>query len=62
VQEVAADAGGIDILFNAIGMEGVQGPSLFEMPGEQYLERLAGSCLLPRLPSTAEVASMASST
>lgn len=35
--EIAAKAGHIDILFNAIGMEDVQGPALLDMPVEDFL-------------------------
>jgi NAD(P)-dependent dehydrogenase (short-subunit alcohol dehydrogenase family) len=51
--DVAARAGRIDILFNAIGMEDVQGTPLLQMP-------LGGSgTMLGRLPTLAEVASAA---
>jgi 3-oxoacyl-[acyl-carrier protein] reductase len=37
VGDVAAKAGRIDILFNAIGMEDVQGSALLDMPVEDFL-------------------------
>lgn len=36
VRAVAADAGGIDILFNAIGMEDIQGAPLTDMPFDDF--------------------------
>ncbi|ATU90812.1 SDR family NAD(P)-dependent oxidoreductase [Phyllobacterium zundukense] len=36
VREVAAETPGIDILFNAIGMEDIQGPLLTEMPFDDF--------------------------
>ena len=36
VRAVAAEAGAIDVLFNAIGMEDLQGPSLIEMPFDDF--------------------------
>jgi len=35
--DVAIKAGHIDILFNAIGMDDVQGPALLDMPAEDFL-------------------------
>jgi 3-oxoacyl-[acyl-carrier protein] reductase len=34
---IAAKAGHIDILFNAIGLEDVQGPTLLDLPAEDFL-------------------------
>lgn len=37
-ESVAAKAGGIDILFNAVGMEDVQGTALLDMPLDDFMQ------------------------
>ena len=38
---VVAEAGRIDVLFNAIGMEDIQGPPLTEMPFDDFFRPIA---------------------
>ena len=38
VRAVSAEAGGIDILFNAIGMQDIQGPPLVDMPFDDFFK------------------------
>ena len=41
VESVVADAGSVDILFNAIGMEDIQGPLLIDIPFADFMRPIA---------------------